>query len=154
MRERRLHVRIKPTPSSPATAVRELDALMHESLAIIDISVGGMALADVTLPVGTTTKLKLALTGHGEYFVDVEVRWSANGATGVTFVAPSPAAAQAIQRYVAESPRARRRRLTLRDVSTVGRGAGRAVLATRPAHQAEPHVSSQPGAGRRPLRTE
>lgn len=100
--ERRRHVRTKPTPARPARAVREIDALMNESLEIIDISVGGLALAETNLAVGTTTKLKLSLSGHGEYFVEVEVRWSRNGTTGVTFVTPSQPAFQAIQRYVAE----------------------------------------------------
>lgn len=100
--ERRRHVRMKPTPSRPARAVREIDTLLNESIEILDISVGGMALADTSLAVGALTRLKLSLDGHGEYFVDVEVRWSANAVSGVTFVSPSPPAAQAIQKYVAE----------------------------------------------------
>jgi c-di-GMP-binding flagellar brake protein YcgR len=102
MKERRRHVRIKPTASQPARAVREIDALMHETLEIIDISVGGMAISDASLAVGATTKLKLSLTGHGEHLINVEVRWVANGAAGVTFVDPPAAAAHAVQRYVAE----------------------------------------------------
>lgn len=75
---------------------------MQESLEIVDISVGGLALADTSIAVGTTARIKLALDRHGEYFVDVEARWSANGTTGLTFVSPSAPAAQAIQRYVSE----------------------------------------------------
>lgn len=75
---------------------------MNESLEIIDISVGGLAVAETSLAVGAKAKLKLSLDGHGEYYVEIEVRWAHNGTTGVTFIAPSPPASQAIQRYVAE----------------------------------------------------
>jgi len=100
--ERRRHVRTKPTPALPARAIRALDALVQESLAIIDISVGGMALAGVNANSGVRMKLTLSLAGHGEHVVDAEVRWAAGDTVGVAFVDPPADAAQAIQRYVAE----------------------------------------------------
>ena len=100
--ERRRHVRTKPTPALPARAVRALDALVQESLEIVDISVGGMALASVNMEPGAKMTVTLSLAGHGDHVVDVVVRWAAQDSIGVELVDPPAAAAQAIQRYVAE----------------------------------------------------
>lgn len=101
--ERRRHVRTKPTPALPARAVRALDALLQESLEIIDISVGGLALASTEVEPGTKMTLTLTLGENGsEHVVDAVVRWARRGAVGVELVDPSPTATQAIQKYVAE----------------------------------------------------
>lgn len=100
--ERRRHVRTKPIPALPARAVRALDAIMKESLEIVDLSVGGMALANVDAPLGATLTITLTLHGYGEHVVDATVRWASRGCIGVEFVDPSDEAAHAIQRYVAE----------------------------------------------------
>lgn len=100
--ERRRHVRIKPTAAMPARAVRALDALLQETVEIVDISVGGMALASVRAEPGTKMRLTLSLAGHGEHVLETEVRWAARDSIGVAFVDPPAEAAQAIQRYVAE----------------------------------------------------
>lgn len=100
--ERRRHVRTKPTPALPARAVRALDALMQESVEIVDISVGGMALASVNAEPGVKMRLTLSLAGHGEHVVDTEVRWASRDSIGVAFVDPPASASHAIQRYVAE----------------------------------------------------
>lgn len=100
--ERRRHVRTKPTPALPARAVRPIDGLVQESLEIIDISIGGMALASVNTEPGTRMKVTLSLAGHGEHVIDTEVRWTSRDSVGVAFVDVPPQAAQAIQRYVAE----------------------------------------------------
>ena len=100
--ERRRHVRTKPTQALPARAIRSIDALVQESLEIIDISVGGMALAGVHADGGAKMTLKLSLAGQGDHVVDAEVRWASRDAVGVAFVEPATEAAQAVRRYVAE----------------------------------------------------
>lgn len=102
MRERRRHVRVKPVPALPARAVRTVDAILRESLDVIDISVGGMALAMRPVDVGTRLALSLTLGSDAEQPIDVEVRWAAVGMVGVEFVNLSHDMAHAVQRYVAE----------------------------------------------------
>jgi hypothetical protein len=102
MRERRRHVRTKPDPSLPARAVRTVDALLRESLDVIDISVGGMALATRPIDVGTRMTLTVTLGAEPERAIEVEVRWAATGMIGVEFVDPSHETSHAVQRYVAE----------------------------------------------------
>ena len=102
MKERRRHVRTKPDPSLPARAVRGIDALLKESLEVIDISVGGMALVAPNIATGAKMKLTLTLGSEIEHLVDVEVRWAAAGNIGVSFLDPPAAAAHAIQKYVSE----------------------------------------------------
>lgn len=100
--ERRRHVRTKPTPELPAHAVVALDGLMNERLAIIDISVGGMALATARVGNETTASLQLHLAGHGEHRIKVETRWTAGNTVGVAFVDLSEDTSHAIRRYVGE----------------------------------------------------
>lgn len=100
--ERRRHVRTKPTSALPARAVRALDTLLQESVEIVDISVGGMALASVNADVGTKMRLTLTLAGQGEHVVDVIVRWASRDSIGVELVDPPAPTTQALQRYMAE----------------------------------------------------
>ena len=100
--ERRRHVRTKPTPALPARAVRALAALLQEAVEIVDIRVGGMALASVNAEVGSTMKLTLTLAGQGEHVIDAVVRWASRDSIGVELVDPPAPTTQALQRYVAE----------------------------------------------------
>ncbi len=103
--ERRRHVRLKPSVDVPARVALVGDGLMRELVDVVDISVGGMALTAAVLA-GTTPgkrmKLSIALGSDEEHAIDVVVRWTAGGVVGVEVVDPSPRAAQAISRYVAE----------------------------------------------------
>lgn len=86
----------------PARAILSVDALLRESLDVVDISVGGMALVMKPTEAGARMKLTVTLGSDVEHVLDVEVRWAAMGMVGVEFIDPSPATAQAVQKYVAE----------------------------------------------------
>lgn len=104
--ERRRHVRLRPLPELPILAARLSQGPIHESLQVIDVSVGGLALAkDGSLadaPVGERFGLRLTLAGLGEHRLDVVVRWAGAQQTGVEFVDPDGQATIAIRKYVAE----------------------------------------------------
>jgi hypothetical protein len=102
MKERRRHVRTKPDPSLPAVAVRRIDALLKESLEVLDISPGGMALAMRDVPLGTRMDIALTLGSAEALPLEVEVRWAGEGSVGVSFVDPPAATSNAVQKYVAE----------------------------------------------------
>ena len=104
--ERRRHVRMKPIPELPATAVLQGSGLVHESLEVVDVSVGGLALATSgaleNAAMGDAVTLRLGLSRYGEHTIPVTIRWKARGLTGVEFGALEPAATTAIRRFVAE----------------------------------------------------
>ncbi len=100
--DRRLHVRTKPTADLPANAVVVGQGLVSESLTVVDIGVGGVALsAPQHASVGQQLQLRLTL-GNVEYLVTGVVRWIAEDVAGVEFVELSPASAAAVGRYVSE----------------------------------------------------
>ena len=105
-RERRRHVRLKPIPELPARAIVAVDGLVREAIDIIDVSVSGLALRSggglAGAKQGQRLKLTLDLSAWGEHQVDVDVRWTSPAAVGVELADPSPAASQAVNRYVAE----------------------------------------------------
>ena len=104
-KERRRHVRSKPTPELPARAVLE-GSLVSEVVHVIDVSVGGLALAaegalERQSP-GAVLSLRLDLGAYGEHRLAAAVRWTSPTMVGVELQAPAPAAAQALSRYVGE----------------------------------------------------
>src|SRR5436305_489048 len=103
--ERRRHVRLKPSAEVPARVALVGDGLMREMVDVVDISVGGMALTAAVLSgatPGKRMKLFVALGNDEEHAIEVVTRWTAGAVIGVEVVDPSPRAAQAISRYVAE----------------------------------------------------
>ena len=103
--ERRRHVRLKPSIDAPARVALIGDSLMREMVDLVDISVGGMALTAAVLAgttLGKRMKLSIALGNEEEHAIEVVTRWTAAGVVGVELVDPSPRAAQAISRYVAD----------------------------------------------------
>lgn len=89
----------------PARVALVGDGLMREMIDVVDISVGGMALTAAVLS-GTTPgkrmKLFVALGSDEEHAIEVVTRWTAGAVIGVEVVEPTPRAAQALSRYVAE----------------------------------------------------
>ncbi len=105
VRERRLHVRLKPTADAPARAVLASSGLMREVLDVVDISIGGVALGSPALrgmQPGQPFAVALVLGTHGEHVLQVVVSWASAETVGAAFVESSPEASQAIGRYVAE----------------------------------------------------
>ena len=102
--DRRRHVRLKPSAEVPARVALPGDGLMREALDVVDISVGGMALASPALKDSKAgARMKLVITlGTQDYSVDVVTRWATSETIGVELVDPPPAATQALGRYVAE----------------------------------------------------
>lgn len=79
--------------------------LMREALDVIDMSIGGMALASPALKdakVGGQMKLMITLGDRGEHAVDAVTRWATAETIGVELVDPPPAATQALGKYIAE----------------------------------------------------
>lgn len=78
---------------------------MREALDVVDISVGGMALASPALrdqKAGSRMKIVLTLGARDDHAIDVVTRWTAADRIGVEIVDAPPAATQAIGKYVAE----------------------------------------------------
>jgi hypothetical protein len=104
--ERRKHVRIRPLPELPIAVARLGQGAIHESLEVIDASVGGLALAKegslTRAEVGERFEVRLTLGALGEHRVDVVVRWTGPHQTGVEFVDMGPEPASAVRKYVAE----------------------------------------------------
>lgn len=102
MEERRRHVRAKPTPALPAHVVRALTPGIAESLAIVDISVSGLAIALAAgATVGDRIELQLHL-GASAYAIVGTVRWSSRGMVGLELVDPAPDTAKAVRAYVGD----------------------------------------------------
>lgn len=102
MEERRRHVRAKPTPALPAHVVRAISAGISESLAIVDISVSGLAIALASgATVGERIELQLHL-GQTSHAIAGAVRWSSRGMVGLELVDVTPEVGKAVQRYVSE----------------------------------------------------
>jgi len=104
-RERRRHVRVKPRPELPARAALAGGGFVRETLHVVDVSVGGLALSAPALAgtsIGQTLKLVLIFEPTGEHAVDVVVRWISGDTLGVELVAPTPRTTQTLGRYVAE----------------------------------------------------
>jgi len=97
---------MQPIPELPATAELLGADGVREKLQVIDMSVGGLALARElvarTLEIGSNLALRLTLDHYGVHEVRATVRWTAATQIGVEYVQPPPAAFTAIQRYVAE----------------------------------------------------
>lgn len=97
---------MRPLPELPATAARFGDGTIHESLEVIDVSLGGLALATegslVDAKVGDRFALRLDIGSFGAHRADVIVRWAVEQQTGVEIVDLLPDVAVAIRRYVAE----------------------------------------------------
>jgi hypothetical protein len=97
---------MRPLPELPATAARLGDGTIHESLVVIDVSLGGLALATegslVDAKVGDRFALRLDMGPFGAHRADVIVRWAAEQQTGVEIVDLLPDVGVAIRRYVAE----------------------------------------------------
>src|SRR5262245_31472631 len=103
--ERRRHVRIKPAPDLPARVVVD-GGLVREVADVVDVSVGGLALAaDGPLArseTGAEVRLRVDLGSFGEHAVLGRVRWRSPATVGVELVEPDVATTLAIGRYVAE----------------------------------------------------
>jgi hypothetical protein len=97
---------MKPIPELPASAVLLGSGLVHDSLEVVDVSVGGLALATAgaleKLKSGDAVRLRIGLSRYGEHTIPAIVRWTARGLTGVEYGELEPAATTAIRRYVAE----------------------------------------------------
>jgi hypothetical protein len=108
MKERRRHVRAKPTRAMPAHVVRPLTGSswdIAEALEIVDISVSGLAIAlppnfEAATP-GSEMKLRLVI-GQATYEIRTCVRWNARGMAGLELVDLSEETSKALRRYVAE----------------------------------------------------
>jgi hypothetical protein len=103
--DRRRHVRLKPTAEVPARVALLGDGPMREALDVVDISIGGMALASPALKdskAGARMKLMITLGKSDEHALEVVTRWAAAETIGVEIVDPPQAATQAIGKYVAE----------------------------------------------------
>ena len=103
--DRRRHVRLKPSAEVPARVALLGDGLMREALDIVDISVGGLALASPALKdskAGARLKLVITLGTHDDHAVEVVTRWATSETIGVELVDPPLAATQALGKYVAE----------------------------------------------------
>jgi hypothetical protein len=101
--DRRRHVRLKPSAEVPARVALLGDGPMREALDVVDISVGGMALASPALKgskEGARMKLMITLGAKDEHALEVVTRWAET--IGVEIVDPAPAATQALGKYVAE----------------------------------------------------
>ncbi len=97
---------MRPLHELPATAVLLVDGRPVAALRVVDVSVGGVALAPsaevATSEIGTRLVLRLSLSHYGEHDVAVAVRWSADALVGTQYVDLTPAATTAVRRYVAE----------------------------------------------------
>ncbi len=103
--ERRRHVRLKPSVDVPARVALLGDGLVHEALDIVDISVGGMALASPVLretQPGARMKLQITLGARDEHAIEVVARWTKADTVGVELVDAPASATQALGKYVAE----------------------------------------------------
>ncbi|MEI8257106.1 MAG: PilZ domain-containing protein [Deltaproteobacteria bacterium] len=104
--ERRRSVRMRPLHELPATAVLLLDGRPLAALRVVDVSVGGLAIAPhaaiASSVIGTRLGLRLSLSHYGEHDVTVVVRWAADALVGAQYVDLTPAATTAVRRYVAE----------------------------------------------------
>ncbi len=104
--ERRRDVRVRPSHDLPAHGALTGSGIVHESLSILDISVGGMALvlepSLARLEPGEHVKVQLSLGTFGELSVEIQVRWKAKGTAGVQFVTPDPKVSMVLGKYVAE----------------------------------------------------
>ena len=77
--DRRRHVRLKPTAEVPARVALLGDGPMREALDVIDISIGGMALASPALKgstAGARMRLVITLGTLDEQAVEVVTRWA------------------------------------------------------------------------------
>ncbi len=102
MKERRRHVRAKPTPELPSHVVRQIAAGITETVDVVDISVSGLAVA-MTLSGTPPKEMKLRLViGETGYDLDSEVRWSAKGMVGLELKDPPADTTKLIGRYVSE----------------------------------------------------
>lgn len=102
MKERRRHVRAKPTPELPSHVVRQIAAGIAETVDVVDLSVSGLAVA-IALSGTPPKEMKLRLViGDTGYDLDCEVRWSAKGMVGVELKDPPAETTKAISRYVSE----------------------------------------------------
>jgi hypothetical protein len=103
--DRRRHVRLKPSAEVPARVALLGDGPVREALDVVDISIGGMALASPVLKgtkEGARMKLVLTLGAKDEHALEVVTRWTAAETVGVEIVDPAPTATQALGKYVAE----------------------------------------------------
>lgn len=102
MKERRRHVRAKPTPELPSHVVRQIAVGIAETVDVVDISVSGLAVA-MTLSGPPPKEMKLRLViGETGYDLDSDVRWSAKGMVGLELKDPPVDTTKVIARYVSE----------------------------------------------------
>jgi PilZ domain len=103
--ERRRHVRVKPTSDLPVRVALAGDGLVRESLDVMDLSVGGLALSSPALAntkPGERLRLHLTLGTSAEQVIEVVTRWISPEGAGVELVDPSARTAQDLSRYIAE----------------------------------------------------
>ena len=97
---------MRPIADLPASAAVIAGDGSQAAILIVDVSVGGLALARDgafrAAPAGQRVALQLSLSQYGQHRVDVDVRWAAEAVVGVQYVDLSPAATTAVRRYVAE----------------------------------------------------
>ena len=104
--ERRRSVRMKPIGELPAAAERVGGGLQPVPLRVVDVSVGGIALArdavGLDLAPGSKHVLKLSLANYGEHEVNVVVMWRGEALVGARYVDLERPATTAVRAYVAE----------------------------------------------------
>lgn len=103
--ERRRSVRMRPIHDLPATAELLGPGDKRTALRIVDVSVGGIALAitDVlNAEPGTRFALRLSLSQYGVHEVTVDVRWCVEAVVGAQYVDLTKPATAAVRAYVAE----------------------------------------------------
>ncbi len=104
--ERRRFVRARPTHDLPAQAVLPGSGIVKESLSIVDISVGGMAIATeptiAALTGGKRARIELSFGSAKPLLIEVELRWKTASSMGVQFVDLTTESSTAIRKYVSE----------------------------------------------------
>jgi hypothetical protein len=97
---------MRPIPELPAHAALVASDGSHAAIQVVDVSVGGLALAKTgaldLVEAGRRLSLHVDLGRYGAHDVGVEVRWAAEALVGVQYVDLAPAATTAVRRYVAE----------------------------------------------------
>lgn len=97
---------MRPLPELPISVARLGEGTIHESLQVIDTSIGGLALVTegslAAARIGDRFSVRMALAKYGEHDVEVVVRWCGPQQTGVEFIDMSAEPTTAIRRYVAE----------------------------------------------------
>lgn len=98
-------MRIRPLPELPVKVTR-VDATPQESLAVYDVSIGGLGLVTAGGLRATNRdqaiRLSVDVGRYGAFEVEARVRHVGITITGAEFVEPAPIVTTALGRYLAE----------------------------------------------------